>query len=196
MRAQTKKGDYMRNLSYLTSLIFIALLFALFGCASSTNLTAYPNPTTATASPSATPLPATPTFIGKWKTNTPKPISTRAVNLVMGDLASLASKDVLNYSNEELFKLLMGQWLEKHKTGVIPTDTIKDYKVDKVTIDQVNESKVVAWIDFSIQPVEHLSNWSVITMRFADSNDPWDHIGGLFAIYREGEYILLRWQTI
>ena len=160
---------------------FLAILFlVLASCVPNSNSASYPNPAT-----------ATPVFIGKGITNTPKPISTRA-NFEIDHLATLPSEDFLNYSEEELFKLLTSQWLEKYKTGVIPSDPIKDYRVDRVTMKQAEGSKIMALIEFSIQPIEEFSNWSPITMKFADSNDPWDHLQALFTIYQEEGYIWLK----
>lgn len=175
----------MFQTNYLPKIFITALFLTLASCVPNSSLVSYPNPAT-----------VTPVFIGKGITNTPKPISTLAVNFMRGNIASIANKDVLNYSNEEIFKVLISQWLEKYKTGVIPSDPIKDYTVDKVIIDQVNDSKVTAWIEFSIQPIEYSSNWSTITMKRADSSDPWDHMAGLFTIYQEGGYIWLKHQTI
>jgi hypothetical protein len=180
----------MFQTNYLPKIFITTLFLALASCIPDKNTASYPNPTTTTS-----PL-ATPTVIGKGITDTPKPISTIAVNFMRGNIASIASKDVLNYSNEKIFTVLISQWLEKHKTGVIPSDPIKDYTVDKVIIDQVGVSKTTAWIEFSIQPSEYSTNWSTITMKFADSSDPWDHLAGLFTIYLEKGYIYLRWQPI
>lgn len=184
----------MNRLNNLPLMTLAILLFTLVGCGPNTNPTAYPNPATVTSlTPIATPLPITPTstFAKKWEENTPKPMSTRA-NFEIDHLAFLSSKDALDYSDEELFEVLISQWLEKYKTGVISSDPIKDYRVDKVTINQANEYKVIAWVNFSIQLVEYSDNWSVMTMGFGDSNDPWDHLAGLFDIYQEGGNVWLK----
>ena len=175
----------MFKTNYLQKIFLTILFLTLTSCVPNSNPASYPNPAT-----------AAPVFIGKGITDTPKPISTLAVNFMRGNIAFIASKDVLNYSNEEIFKVLISQWLEKHKTGVISSDPIKNYIVDKVIIDQVGDSKTTAWIEFSIQPIEYSSNWATITMKFADSSDPWDHMAGLFTIYQEGGYIWLKHQTI
>jgi hypothetical protein len=113
-----------------------------------------------------------------------------------GDLATIAKNDVLNYPDEELFRVLISQWLEKHKTGVYPSNPIKDYRVDKIFIDQASELKTVAFVEISIQSVAYSIDWTTITIKLSDSNDPWEHVGGLFTIYKEGDYIILRWQMI
>lgn len=160
---------------------FLAILFlVLASCVPNSNPISYPNPAI-----------ATPVFIGKGITDTPKPISTHA-NFEIDHLSTLPSEDFLNYSEEGLFKLLASQWLEKYKTGVIPSDPIKDYRIDRVTMKQAVGSKIMALIEFSIQPTEYSSNWSSITMKFADSNDPWDHLQALFNIYQEEGYIWLK----
>ncbi len=192
------------RLNYLPRLFLAILLLALVGCSSSTNITAYPNPTTANTLPPtntpiiSTPLPLTPTstFAKKWEVNTSTPISTADPNFLSGTLATIAKNNALNYSDEDLFKVLVSQWLEKYKTGVISSNPITDYRVENVFIDHANELKTVAFVEISVQYVDYSINWSTITIRLSDSNDPWRHVGGLVAIYREGEYILLRWQTI
>jgi len=131
-----------------------------------------------------------------WAVITSTPISTADSNFLGGDLATIAKNAALNYSDEELFKVLVSQWLEKYKTGFISSNPIKDYRVDNVFIDRANELKTVAFVEISVQYVDYSINWSTITIRLSDSGDPWRHVGGLFAIYREGEYILLRWQMI
>ena len=62
----------MRQLINLPSLIFIAVLFTLVGCSSSTNLTAYPTPVTATTLSTATLIPAA-THTPAISTITPAP---------------------------------------------------------------------------------------------------------------------------
>ena len=164
-----------------SQLIFAALLFTLISCAHAAQSSAsYPNPTT-----------ATPVFIGKGITDTPKPISTRA-NFEIDHLSNLPSEDFLNYSEEGLFKILVSQWLEKYKTGVIPSDPIKDYRIDRVTMKQAEGSKIMALIDFSIHPIEEFSNWSVLIITHSNPNDPWDHLQALFTIYQEEGYIWLK----
>ncbi|MBI5963559.1 MAG: hypothetical protein HY863_08815 [Chloroflexi bacterium] len=200
----------MRRLNYLPSLIIIALLFTLASCVPNTTSPAYPNPATANTLPLTTtpvtvitpiiftPLPVTPTstFAKKWEVNTPTPISTADPNFLSGTLATIAKNNALNYSDEDLFKVLVSQWLEKYKTGVISSNPITDYRVDNIFIDHADELKTVAFVEISVQYVDYSINWTTITIRLSDSNDPWRHVGGLFAIYREGEYFLLKWQTI
>ncbi len=170
----------MFKTNYLQKIFLTILFLTLTSCVPNSNPASYPNPAT-----------ATPVFIGKGITDTPKPISTRA-NFEIDHLATLPSEGFLNYSEEELFILLASQWLEKYKTGVIPSDPIKDYRIDRVTMKQAEGSKIMALIDFSIHPIEEFSNWSVLIITHSNPNDPWDHLQALFTIYQEEGYIWLK----
>ncbi len=188
----------MRRIHYFSHLVLVAFSFALVGCATNVTTSPYPNPPIATASSTPT-LPArTPVPFGKNKPATPTRYypPTLARDFGQGDIAEIASQDALNYSDEELFELLVSQWLEKYKTGVILNNNISDYRIDEVDIDQRprKEFEVVARVIFSIQPnSEHLGNWGTLVRKYADSTDPWDHLSTTFGIYRDGDFLKLRW---
>ncbi|MFZ5878665.1 MAG: hypothetical protein ACOY0R_04795, partial [Chloroflexota bacterium] len=120
---------------------------------------------------------------------------TLARDFGQGDIAEIASQDALNYSDEELFDLLVSQWLEKYKTGAIPNNTISDYRIDEIDIDQgpKKEFTAVAWIYYSIQIVgKHSGNWSSLITRASDATDPWEHLLTVFGIYQDGDSLKLR----
>lgn len=185
----------MRRIHYFSHLVLVAFSFALVGCAANVTVSPYPNPSIVTAS--STTLPArTPVPFGKNKPATPTRYypPTLARDFGQGDIAEIASQDALNYSDEELFELLVSQWLEKYKTGVISNNNISDYRIDEVKIDQRprKEFEVVARVFFSIQPVDKLGNWAPMVRKHSDSTDPWEHLSTIFGIYRDGDFLKLR----
>ncbi len=178
-------------------LLLVVLLLLLIGCATNPTISPYPNPIV-TVSSTFTLRPLTPIPYGnsKYPTATRYYLPTLAPDFGRGDIAEISSQDALNYSDEELFDLLVSQWLEQYKTGAIPNNIISDYRIDEIEIDQrpKKEFEVVAWVFFSIQPADkHLGNWATLVRKHADSNDPWDHLSTIFGIYRDGDTLKLRW---
>ncbi len=177
-------------------LLLVVLLLLLIGCTTHTTTSPYPNPPIVTVS--SIPASALPTLspIGKSsKTATPTPtFSPPTTEYWQGYLAELENRDVSNHSDEELFDMLMRQWLEKFRIGLVPADAISDYRIDEITIIQrpKKEFKVIAWINFSVQPVAHSGDWASITVRLSDPGDPWSHVGGHFGIYQDGDSLKLK----
>ncbi len=185
----------MCRIHYFSYLVLVAFSFALVGCAANVTVSPYPNPVTITASPIPTPLSSTSTPSGKNRIVPTIPgLPPQSRDPWQGDLAEIESNNAINYTEEELFILLVSQWLQKHKTGVIPTDTISDYRIDEVTIIQgpKKEFKAIAWIIFSVQPVTYSVHWASITVRLSDPGDPWTHVGGHFGIYQDGNSLKLK----
>ncbi|MFZ5878666.1 MAG: hypothetical protein ACOY0R_04800 [Chloroflexota bacterium] len=184
----------MRRIHYFSHLILVAFSFALVGCAANVTVSPYPNPVTITASSISTPLSSTLTPSGKYIAPTAPGLPPQSCDFGQGDLAEIESKNAINYTEDELFILLVSQWLQKHKTGVIPTDTISDYRIDEVTIIQgpKKEFKAIAWINFSVQPVAYSGDWASITVRLSEPGDPWTHVGGHFGIYQDGNSLKLK----
>lgn len=188
----------MRRTIHLPQLIFVAFLLTLAGCTTHTTVSPYPNPPIATALstptlPSRTPVP----FVKYSRQATPTRYypPTLAPDFGQGDIAEIASQDALGHSDEELFNLLVSQWLEKYKTGTIPNNTISDYRIDEIGIDQgpKKEFTSVAWIYYSIQIVgKHSGNWSSLITRSSNATDPWEHLLTVFGIYRDGDSLKLR----
>lgn len=186
----------MRRIHYFSRLVLVAFSFALVGCATNVTTSPYPNPPIATASFTSTSVLPTLTPIGKSsKTATPTPtFSPPTTEYWQGYLAELENQDASNHSDEELFDMLTRQWLEKFKIGLVPADTILDYRIDEVTIIQgpKKEYKAIAWINFSVQPVAYSGDWASITVRLSDPGDPWTHVGGHFGIYQDGNSLKLK----
>lgn len=179
----------MCRIHYFSYLVLVAFSFALVGCAANT-ISPYPNP------PISTSILPTLTPIGKSsKTATPTPtFSPPTTEYWQGYLAELENQDASNHSDEELFNMLMSQWLEKFKIGLVPTDAIKDYRIDQVRLDQgpKKEFMVIAWIDFSVQPVAYSVNWASITVQLSEPGDPWSHVGGHFGVYQDENSLKLK----
>ncbi len=184
----------MRRIDYMLRPILVALLFILASCTSDISIHPYPNPVTITASSISTPLSSTLTPSGKYIAPTAPGLPPQSRDFGQGDLAEIESKNAINYTEEELFILLVSQWLQKHKTGVIPTDTISDYRIDEVTIIQgpKKEFKAIAWIIFSVQPVTYSVHWASITVQLSEPGDPWTHVGEHFGIYQDGNSLKLK----
>lgn len=181
----------------IQSLLLVVLLLSLVGCSTNVTISPYPNPPVATVSSTPTLHPLTPIPFGKNRQATPTRYypPTLAPDFGQGDIAEIASQDALGHSDEELFDLLVSQWLEKYKTGTIPNNTISDYRIDEIGIDQgpKKEFTSVAWVYYSIQIVgKHSGNWSSLITRSSNATDPWEHLLTVFGIYRDGDSLKLR----
>jgi len=118
-----------------------------------------------------------------------------ASNFGIGDIASIARQDVANSSNEEIVKLLVGQWLEGYKADMTNKDAIKNYSVEEVFIrnhPNSPDSEIIATVTFSVQLVKYSDNWVSIGTKDHAENDPWWHLGATFGVIPDGEYFRLR----
>lgn len=134
---------------------------------------------------------ATPLIAMQPLTQTALPVS----NFGVGDIASIARQNVANSSNEEIVKLLVGQWLEGYKADATSREAIKDYSIEEVFIrnhPNDSDSEIIATVAFSVQLVKYSDNWVSIATKDHDENDPWWHLGATFSVIPDGEYFRLR----
>lgn len=164
----------MKDKPFNSRFFLISLMFAIFipGCG---------------IQQEATPLVATQPFA---QTTLP------ASNFGVGDIASIARQDVVNSSNEEIVKLLVGQWLEGYKADMTNKDAIKNYSIEEVFINNQpngSNSEIITTVTFSVQLVKYSDNWVSMATKDHDENDPsWWHLGATFNIVPDDEHFRLR----
>ncbi len=113
----------------------------------------------------------------------------------VGDIASIARKDVEKLSDEEILKMLVSQWLEGYKGNASSEEGIVDYKIEEI-FPQNNPndpgSRILAIVTFAVQPIEYSQNWASIVGKTSEEGDPWWHVGATFSVVPDGEYFRLR----
>ena len=106
-------------------------------------------------------------------------------------IASVARRNVESLSDDEIVKLLVGQWLEGYKMNVSSQDAILDYEVSEVVIQPHLPDTFLAIVKFAILPSKVPNNWISLPVEVIE-NDLWWHLSGAFRVTKEGEYFKLR----
>ena len=167
---------------------FVLLVFFLVSCAPSLSPSAYPNPVTATALPTLFPT-RTPQ---KYRTVTPTdlPPLPPSQDFVQGDLAQAPLNEVHSLPEEEIVKLLVGQWLQRYLEDQSSPEAITDYSIEKVEVrSRPSDTEVIVTVQFSVIPVRYSANWASIGIGH---DDPWERVAGYFSVFQDGEYYKIK----
>lgn len=163
---------------------FALLTFLLVNCAPRLAPSAYPNPVLATIPPNATRI-MFPTF-----TPTHLPPLPPSQDFGQGDLAQVSRNKVQSLSEEEIVKLLVGQWLQRYQDNQLSPEAITDYSIEKVEVrSRPSDTEVIVGVQFSVIPVRYSANWASIGVG---RNAPWEHVAGYFSVFQDGEYYKLK----
>lgn len=130
-----------------------------------------------------------------FTTSVPSPQVIPTSSFGIGDIASVARKDVATLSSEDIVKVLIGQWLEGYKTDSFSKEAIVDYKVEQVFIKQKptdTNPEIVAGVTFSVEPKGYSDNWATLSKDVITENAKWWRLGGIFSVVLDGEYYKLR----
>lgn len=113
-----------------------------------------------------------------------------------GYISQIKIEDVATKSDEAIVSILVTQWLEHYKTqSNAPSETIKDYKVEKITLYDASCDpffEIVAGVRFSIIPALVPNDYASFPTDQVDLNDVWWHIGAPFGIFKDGDFYRLR----
>jgi hypothetical protein len=178
-----KMNHQYKHISFTSLLVFL-----LVSCAPSLSPSAYPNPVTATATPTLTAVK----LIPRTLTPTDLPPVPPSQDFGKGNLAEMGLDEVQNLSEEEIAKLLVSKWLESYKTDKSIPEAIDDYSVEKADIrSHPSDIEVIVTVQFSVVPVRYSANWVSMSIKAINSNDSWWYISGTFSVFQEeGNYKL------